>query len=545
MSHSAPATHTDYAFLNHSASTLPNNLPPDVHNKPLARQKRKRTSPEDQAILEAAYLRDPKPDTEARRQLSQQVALGEKEVQIWFQNRRQSSRRKSRPLLPHEVAQYQASRTSYPPPSMAPAESLEQTSDTPEDAVNNEDQSVTIQKTPDVIDGSVLKTSDDVAAQQSSPGSQEGPAITQTSQPRAADDVVPSGQPREQPLSEVSQESQHAVDSTPSNVQSMGYFANRRNEALLRSGYDEETYDQQSPPLDSSLKRSLKKSRSIVRLSLTNDGNARVIQSSLSPSPQKPSRGSQQDLVSADGQRPNTFNSRTIQSVPTPKLLQRSASGRSRDSRTWEFWCDKEARMELEEKAEKDGSGSAADAIGLMRSRSGRRVLGSLSSKRNAILERSSSSAKRSKLDRQQVYLQRSSTSGGRLQGRARGHLSDKAKLRHAGSVVSVYIPGNESDKENWSPTGESQTDLQSATNAKEGGGMITKRSAFADKSANSKGRRQLSPRKRAAAAMDDPENDPEVAAFMSTERRSSNATEEDDMDCVQGLLSLSQGNWK
>ena len=32
-----------YAFLNHSAATLPNNLPPNVDDKPLARQKRKRT----------------------------------------------------------------------------------------------------------------------------------------------------------------------------------------------------------------------------------------------------------------------------------------------------------------------------------------------------------------------------------------------------------------------------------------------------------------------------------------------------------------------
>lgn len=37
-------------------------------------------------------------------QIFEQVKLTEKEVQIWFQNKRQSSRRKSRPLLPHEIA---------------------------------------------------------------------------------------------------------------------------------------------------------------------------------------------------------------------------------------------------------------------------------------------------------------------------------------------------------------------------------------------------------------------------------------------------------
>lgn len=39
-------------------------------------------SPDDQAVLEAAYKRDAKPDKAARLQLVQQVALGEKEVQV-------------------------------------------------------------------------------------------------------------------------------------------------------------------------------------------------------------------------------------------------------------------------------------------------------------------------------------------------------------------------------------------------------------------------------------------------------------------------------
>ena len=68
--------------MNHNAATLPNNLPPNVDDKPLARQKRKRTSPEDQAVLEAYYARDPKPDKAARVELVQHVALGEKEVQV-------------------------------------------------------------------------------------------------------------------------------------------------------------------------------------------------------------------------------------------------------------------------------------------------------------------------------------------------------------------------------------------------------------------------------------------------------------------------------
>ena len=40
------------------------------------------SSPEDHGVLEAAYIRDPKPDKAARLELVKQVALGEKEVQV-------------------------------------------------------------------------------------------------------------------------------------------------------------------------------------------------------------------------------------------------------------------------------------------------------------------------------------------------------------------------------------------------------------------------------------------------------------------------------
>lgn len=63
-------------------------------------------SPEDHNILEQEYKRNPKPDKAARLEIVEKVKLTEKEVQIWFQNKRQSSRRKTRPLLPHEIQAY-------------------------------------------------------------------------------------------------------------------------------------------------------------------------------------------------------------------------------------------------------------------------------------------------------------------------------------------------------------------------------------------------------------------------------------------------------
>lgn len=41
-----------------------------------------RFSPEDQAVLEAEYQKNPKPDKAARMDIVRRVALGEKEVQV-------------------------------------------------------------------------------------------------------------------------------------------------------------------------------------------------------------------------------------------------------------------------------------------------------------------------------------------------------------------------------------------------------------------------------------------------------------------------------
>jgi hypothetical protein len=83
-----------------TADTSELGLPAEKHPK----GKRKRTATKDKMILEEAYLRNPKPDKQARLDVVQRVSLNEKEVQIWFQNRRQNDRRKSRPLSPQEIA---------------------------------------------------------------------------------------------------------------------------------------------------------------------------------------------------------------------------------------------------------------------------------------------------------------------------------------------------------------------------------------------------------------------------------------------------------
>jgi hypothetical protein len=113
-----PDRHATSALSQHDVAVTPQSLPPladatgntnmsapDSEKHP--KGKRKRTVAKDKMILEEAYSSNPKPDKQARLDIVQRVSLNEKEVQIWFQNRRQNDRRKARPLSPQEVAALQ------------------------------------------------------------------------------------------------------------------------------------------------------------------------------------------------------------------------------------------------------------------------------------------------------------------------------------------------------------------------------------------------------------------------------------------------------
>lgn len=236
-----------------------------------------------------------------------------------------------------------------------------------------------------------------------------------------------------------------------------------------------------------------------MRLSMDSEGKATVVtKDTSSPSPPRPYQAPNAGTAVAQAPALKPIN---LTGEPSLALapFKRSVSGRSRDSRAWEFWCDKDARTALEDKAEKDGNGSAANAIGLLRSSSGRRILGSIPSKRNPVLSRQSTAVKRPKLDTCVPSLPRAKTSEGRLQ-QHKGHKKGR---------LSINIPDNESDKENRTP-----------------GTEVSRDDSVDD-------------------ANDDVDNDAEIEAFMKGGRSNSNVSGEEEMDCVQGLLSLSQGAWR
>ena len=89
---SVAAAKTAYAFISHSPSTYPSQEP-SIDNAPLARRKRRRTSPNELLVLNNEFDLGSTPNKSRRIEIAGKVNMTEKAVQIWFQNKRQSLRK--------------------------------------------------------------------------------------------------------------------------------------------------------------------------------------------------------------------------------------------------------------------------------------------------------------------------------------------------------------------------------------------------------------------------------------------------------------------
>lgn len=83
-----------WAFISHSPATYPSQEP-SIDNAPLARRKRRRTSPNELSILNKEFEIGSTPNKQRRIEIAAKVLMTEKAVQIWFQNKRQLLRKHS------------------------------------------------------------------------------------------------------------------------------------------------------------------------------------------------------------------------------------------------------------------------------------------------------------------------------------------------------------------------------------------------------------------------------------------------------------------
>lgn len=212
--------------------------------------------------------------------------------------------------------------------------------------------------------------------------------------------------------------------------------------------------------------------------------------------------------------------------------------GRSRDARTWEFYCDNDVREALSAHAENERTGSAVGAISLIRSQSQK-------TRFQMVTERSGASNARNPTAAQpgvKPKLSRSKSSMGRLQDTENAVVKPPMKEGKASRWTS---PSGDSDKENWAPGTRSSHQPLRRQHA----------STNRDATLRHEYHRLSQPRSTGGLAAGKKRNGimrQSIAIDKENVDRSDRhesliegSGKGEDLDCIQGLLSLSQGTWQ
>lgn len=260
----------------------------------------------------------------------------------------------------------------------------------------------------------------------------------------------------------------------------------------------------------------------MVRLAMTVDGAVKVrTNNEPTPSPEKPRAATSLPNTKAKAalaRSKSAMNSIEVFRESGEGGAVKAGFGRSRDARTWEFYCDSNARDALSTQAEAETAGSAVSAINLIRSNSFKSRTQALSPSLSKCNPRPPALPKEGK-----PKLSRAKSSLGRLQG-----LDGTMELPMGKSELQGHerSRSGDSDKENWAPgTRTSEHPLRRTHPARqrpilqETGGMV-----FPDVSSSRKWRAE---------------------GGISGPSPNKERTKGDDLDCIQGLLSLSQGAWR
>ncbi|KAI0417524.1 hypothetical protein F5X98DRAFT_340428 [Xylaria grammica] len=626
--------------------------------------KRKRTTSQDKTILESAYNSNPKPDKAARLDIVKRVSLNEKEVQIWFQNRRQNDRRKSRPLSPQEIEALRYGNGMRVLSSDAMPTSLEpvSTSIALPNATELPQGSFAETTTPTEFGERPLNAEDAASQHRSRPPSPHVVETTKSIRDARRDSEVarnaPAGTPPSPTRAVESEGESHpypGVAATP-----IGYLANRwfagdsfsTSYSVERPGDDSFRHEwdntrpmmgpgngisntrlnsfssstSSAPDHSTPLLQPHSSSSSQVRLSLSLDGKAELVSAQVSPSRPTPLPPNSEILPPVIGNRTLQRSRSALSGITLPPISTLTKNlgahfppqftrGRSRDVHAWESCCEADTRDELTRQAENESSGSAIAAISLMRSSSSSASLSNLIHNHHSpqppshlgVLQpnptkRNTLSTARGPLDRK-LKFGRSKTSPPMtryitvdeskkivdVEGDEDYLQPEKKKRKKRDDQSGIPSPSGDSDKENWSPDEDGNPDRRRPLSPPEAGASPTKpatavprnprrvgrilgeqdaatKRLFQNGSADARNRNvnrantAPAPGQRlrklgdgAVAIFEDGEkgerlpreakrDHQEVERFMRGELSPSKRP---DMDCVAGLLSLSQGNWR
>ncbi|QVM07988.1 hypothetical protein D8B26_002683 [Coccidioides posadasii str. Silveira] len=477
-------------------------------------------------------------------------------LQIWFQNRRQNDRRRSKPLPPHDLGSSSTTTTDYqkdrsdndvnsrPSPSQLSFSS------------QDEKKSMRLETySPDVS----VEHPDNECIEESgmahATSSQTTVASTQTEELETTscpDEAIGSFDNRADKLDPVSKD-----------VQQRSGCKRKWDEYDVKEVV-EAKYARRSLPSQLATPPSL-------RISLSFDGEAMVrMEGEKTPSPPKP-RDSLRISFSADGEavvrtanEPSPSKSactnarqarfghlrRSTSAISFPMMRSRIEGkdikpfGRSRNARTWELYCDDDARTALPNALNTRVDSTSVDNLspcGPQRENS--KPLGVRSHIPNEIQEPQTPAEKRRKLTRAVSSL-------ARLETGAKAPTSSGAKARKFAHDMKDHT--GDSDKENWIPgtqiSSVRRRGVQKQTTQARGRRVLGRSSKQLE--ASQMGVSRLRRTKSARSAMISEKNENGSAVAGESEETSAFVKEagsnpEEDLDCVQGLLSLSQGAWR
>ncbi len=281
-----------------------------------------------------------------------------------------------------------------------------------------------------------------------------------------------------------------------------------------------------------------------IRLSMTVDGAVKV-KTTDEDTPSPPKRQSQ-NLVGLpnEGLRRSHSAVAADELVKSQKYKARPTSdvfGRSRDARTWQFYCDGDARTALSTLAQHENNGSAVGAINLIRSQS-QNARSNAHQRGKVVALKPKSGAgnvrKQAASTEQKPRLVRAMSSTARLSSKCEEDIFDTGK---SGKTSHARSPSSDSDKENWAPG----TRISSHT-ARRSQASNASRDVLQDHRAAA---RLASTNTGPFATNKDDGNDQKNGVWKKKTRQPEvfyhGEEEEEDLDCIQGLLSLSQGAWK
>ncbi|KIV84037.1 hypothetical protein PV11_06012 [Exophiala sideris] len=513
------ATKPQYAFETDSMTLSA----ADSTSTSASKAKRKRTSPQDHAVLEAAYLKNSKPDKAERQLIVGQVNMTEKEVQIWFQNRRQNDRRRSKPLQPHELVAHLHTRTTSPiQPQGTPVsfEGVPSASFLRPALVRAQSDVIARPASRAASIHDLLNPTSSSPSNNSQDAVHDSQETTDKSTPPSSFEDLTTVTPKGDRPQEV--DAALSTESKEEKANGEQGSARKRDHDEM-TGADGKAVDATGDSLKAParVKEPLATSSSMVRLAMTVDGAVKVrTNDEPTPSPEKPRAAppsSQVKTKSALARSKSAMNAVEVFRESSQGAQSKAGFGRSRDARTWEFYCDTNAKDALSTQAEAETAGSAVSAINLLRTNSLKSRAQALSP---SVTKTNSRLAPASKDDKPK--LSRAKSSLGRLQGLDGATDEVIKKGKQSGHARSP----SDSDKENWAPgTQLSEHALRRTQPSGRQRPILQENEEMIFPDASSS-------RKRREAVVNNQQSPTKEKA------------KGDDLDCVKSLLSLSQGAW-